>query len=446
MVSRSSLSQNPLDDTPEGQLIRFVRGYAAKVESEKIRERSLRGRRARVANGKIHGQGIELYGYRRDKVRGIREVYDPDAAVVRDIFRWYVEERLGVRVIVNRLYEQRIPTPASGKVLYANQERHPQWSKGQIHRILKHKAYIGETITWRFQNNGKVRPESEWIYLPEGTTPALVSMELWHAAQERLATNLGADARNRNRPYLLRGLVRCAVCQCPMHAMSEHQRYRVYRCASREKLGVGPCGGKRVPAEILETWAWNQIIELVQHPHRLKAALQRQRETGPDTALLTDAEATRRRLSTLERQQAKLLHTFREAEDELFPADLIRREMLAIEQEKTQLQTSLKTIEAQLAAAQATTEQVESFITYCQRMQAHLAMAEWAQKRLLFEAFRVTVFANGSDPDGWRMRVHDVDGPHVAVASQTTIRWGSQRRPCGLRSQSRASACARCCL
>jgi hypothetical protein len=178
----------------------------------------------------------------------------------------------------------------------------------------------------------------------------------------------------------------------------------------------------------------------------LKAALQRQRETGPDTALLTDAEATRRRLSTLERQQAKLLRTFREAEDERYPADLIRRELLAIEQEKGQLQGALKEIEAQLAAAQATTEQVESFITYCQRMQAHLAMAEWAQKRLLFEAFRVTIFANGNDPSDWRMRVHGIDGPNVAVVSQTTIRWGSHWHPHGLRSQSRASACAQCSL
>jgi site-specific DNA recombinase len=38
----------PLDNTPEGQLIRFVRGYAAKVEAEKIRERSIRGKRARI--------------------------------------------------------------------------------------------------------------------------------------------------------------------------------------------------------------------------------------------------------------------------------------------------------------------------------------------------------------------------------------------------------------
>src|SRR5215211_1124751 len=41
----------PLDNSPEGQLIRFVRGYAAKVEHEKNRERPMRGWRARVEAG-----------------------------------------------------------------------------------------------------------------------------------------------------------------------------------------------------------------------------------------------------------------------------------------------------------------------------------------------------------------------------------------------------------
>ena len=52
----------PLDNSPEGQLIRFVRGYAAKVEHEKFRERAMRGRRARAEAGKlIHGPR-PLYG------------------------------------------------------------------------------------------------------------------------------------------------------------------------------------------------------------------------------------------------------------------------------------------------------------------------------------------------------------------------------------------------
>jgi hypothetical protein len=47
-----------------------------------------------VQAGKIHRHGPELYGYRRDKKAGVRTIYEPEAEVVRQIFRWYVEERL----------------------------------------------------------------------------------------------------------------------------------------------------------------------------------------------------------------------------------------------------------------------------------------------------------------------------------------------------------------
>ena len=53
----------PVDDSPEGQLIRFVRGYAAKVEHEKIKERTMRGQIARVESGKPTVGPRPPYGY-----------------------------------------------------------------------------------------------------------------------------------------------------------------------------------------------------------------------------------------------------------------------------------------------------------------------------------------------------------------------------------------------
>src|SRR5579872_2207398 len=53
----------PLDDSPDGQLIRFVRGYAARQEREKIRERQLRGKYTRATQGKLWNYGVALYGY-----------------------------------------------------------------------------------------------------------------------------------------------------------------------------------------------------------------------------------------------------------------------------------------------------------------------------------------------------------------------------------------------
>ena len=52
------------DNTPEGQLVRYIRGYAAKVEHEKNRERVVRGLRARAESGKLKPSNRPLYGYR----------------------------------------------------------------------------------------------------------------------------------------------------------------------------------------------------------------------------------------------------------------------------------------------------------------------------------------------------------------------------------------------
>lgn len=54
----------PLDNSPEGMLIQYVKGYAAQIEREKIADRTVRGKRMRARGGKIPGGcGIGLYGY-----------------------------------------------------------------------------------------------------------------------------------------------------------------------------------------------------------------------------------------------------------------------------------------------------------------------------------------------------------------------------------------------
>src|SRR4051812_4550739 len=68
----------PLDASPEGQLIRFVRGYAAKVEHEKIKERTVRGHRARVMAGKPWGARVP-YGYQWADAAKSTFVVDPVA-------------------------------------------------------------------------------------------------------------------------------------------------------------------------------------------------------------------------------------------------------------------------------------------------------------------------------------------------------------------------------
>jgi site-specific DNA recombinase len=408
----------PLDHSPEGQLIRFVRGYAARIEVEKIRERALRGKRARLQNGKIHNFGLELYGYRRDKARGGRVVYEPEAAIVRAIFHWYTVEKMSVRSIIKLLHKREVPPPSVSKGVVHDPDCRPCWGKGQIHRILREPAYKGMTVAWRYDKAGRVKPASEWLSLPAEVTPALVSLDLWEAAQRRRASNTGAETRNQARPSLLRGLVVCAVCGKTMRLSPESRGRLIYRCPSRD-TARGPCGAKRVPAAALEQWAWDQVCEGLRHPARIMAELERQRRKGPDPQILADKDAAQRALTKLERQQAKLLRAFRIAEEETFSTELLRREMAQIKKEKAAVATAMTQIEARLAAWQGQIARLDRVTAYCQRVTQRLESFDFAKKRLTLEALDVTIIANGRT---WRITGSIPDEEQSGVLSQAS--WG----------------------
>lgn len=382
----------PLDDSPEGQLIRFVRGYAAKVEHMKIVERSIRGKRARIQSGKLHNHSGELYGYRRDKARGIRLIYEPEAAVVREIFRMVVEDRLPTRTIVKVLNAKGIPPPSAGKRVYTNPPREPLWGRSAVRRILVEPAYKGETIVWRQRVGAKPRPADEWLTLPEGTTPAIVSPELWQAARDRLATNKGQDTRNKRLPYLLRGRVSCGVCGRPMRCSDEHGT-RTYRCSSRE-TPRGSCGGSRILADDLETWVWDKVAAILRDPSIIASELQRRREQGVPDSLATQREALRRSLDKVEKQQQRLLRLFGEGDDTSLPLDIIKRELAAAEDEKQRLREMLAAVDQQIADAEVAMQQLDSVAAYCNRVAERLNVFNFDEKRLAIEALDVRVVGN----------------------------------------------------
>ena len=97
-----------VDNSELGKLISYIRGFASKLEAEKIRERTTRGRRARAKEGRMpSGAGGNIYGY--DYVRvgqengGRRVVNETEASWVRDMYSWLVNEGLSTNAIVYRL-------------------------------------------------------------------------------------------------------------------------------------------------------------------------------------------------------------------------------------------------------------------------------------------------------------------------------------------------------
>src|SRR5262249_7815404 len=68
------------DNSLESNAVRYMKGFAAQVEREKIKERMMRGKRTKALLGQLPRAGTELYGYRRIE-ENKRVIYEPEAAI-----------------------------------------------------------------------------------------------------------------------------------------------------------------------------------------------------------------------------------------------------------------------------------------------------------------------------------------------------------------------------
>ncbi|MFT4040716.1 MAG: recombinase family protein, partial [Thermomicrobiales bacterium] len=284
----------PLGKTPGEELLEEVTGYADEVEREKIRERTMRGKRTMAEQGRVPASGLDLYGYVKDRKQGIRTIRDDEAATVRRIYEWCAEG-VPIREIARRLNAESIPAPGARVAGCSG-----KWWTSGLHRILRDETYKGDATAFRFKTaklpkqrsrRAVLLPYEQRIKLPDGVTPAIVTPELWATVQARLASNTGAQTRNEREPRLLRGVVRCAVCGRPM-IVEKCKQYVYYRCGSRGSLD-GACGAPMVRADKLEAWAWMELSDFLDHPQNVMQMLREAAEASPDIALRAEQDAAR---------------------------------------------------------------------------------------------------------------------------------------------------------
>lgn len=323
----------------------------------------------------------------------------------------------------------------------------PRWGTTQVHRIFHRAEYKGEAYGLQTERAdggrpgkpGKrvTKPLDKQVRLPDETTPALVSPELWEATQERLRTNRGDITRNAMRPYLLRGFITCAVCGRRMTADRDHGR-PIYRCISRMSPD-GPCGGKSVPAADsmpkktqprnatgqciavsddirqqlstvpgVETWAWEQVAAILKDPSIISAEVERQRAHGPDPLLVADLAAARRQYRDLDRKQANLAAGLATTEPDSTMWRLVQQEIERYDQQKAAVRQTIDEIEQRVTAQQHMTQQLAEVTEYVEQVGGNLDAFGFDEKRLALEALGVQVEASGRD---WTIHYRIPTGP-----------------------------------
>jgi site-specific DNA recombinase len=385
----------------EGLLADGIFALIAHGERLKIIERTTNGRHSKARNNRVVMTGIPPYGYKR-KGKGRDAVYiiDPtEAQVVQNIFDWYVngygqKGPLSLRAISNVLDEMGVMPPRYGARKVA-----PFWHSHTIAVILKNTIYIGTTYYGKVKTqDGKrtPRPKSEWIPI-EVPHLAIVSNEIFEEAAKRVLRNIERSKRNRKRPYLLSGHLRCGACGNVMFGYVKTQKEtRVkdyYRCGSGvRKRFVCSSPRKELPVPRVDNAVWEWVTSLLENENYLdegiRAMVEKQeKELGPKKERLLTIENL---LTAADTRIERLVDELSEYEGYAV-RDVIREKIIALEGERNMLFDERERLSRELELSDISPDFEEQIKRTTAKIREKLAGATYEDKRIVLDALELRV-------------------------------------------------------
>jgi site-specific DNA recombinase len=375
----------PVEDSPEGQLLKNQLYSFAEYERQKIILRTKMGRHAKASVGKVVGCGIPPFGYRftyetlgngKQRVCGLE--HEPTrAAIIR-------EALLALRTqsgqdVVDDLNARGITTSHGAK-----------WSRSRLHGMALSSIYTG---TWRYGQ-------------AEVPVPPLLTddeaAQIRRAITHRRRCRRGRYERTADDPFLLRGLLVCGRCHRPLQT-EINTGHRYYRCGcaypsiAREQ-GRSQCALPSVNANAIEAEVWRTLTVTLLNADYLRAGLDAaQTEHEQADGLRVDSiHANEREIAKQRKRLDSLaadLVSFPEGE---FRAS-IRRQAQDIEGIIAKLQAQRAELEARpssgLSAADA-----NAIIHFAEQIQAGMEHASPADRRQLYQQLQIRGTVSSAEP------------------------------------------------
>lgn len=382
-----------VDNSELGKLISYIRGFASKLEAEKIRERTMRGKKAYLDRGQLpQGTGKGLYGYKWDRKAKKRVPLEFEAKVVQMIFSMLAE---GVSCfnIARTLNDQGIPSKAGCK-----------WHPRTISSMAANPAYIGLTYFGKTRGSRKTilekQPEANWRLLPD-TTPPIIGKEMFERVQRIRDMDRDLHRAKAKHQYLLRGHASCGYCGSPLVGSFLNHRFRYYHCrgtyptATREKI----CHARYIRADYLEESIWGKLREVLENPAIVLAGVKEQLDVNKGCqAESIDNEILRlkRRIKSYNLQEKRLVQLFRYGEfDQNNVLDELNKLKKERETDKDSLENYCRTRERI-----ATLKQAEiRLAAYCEQLKSDLDAASFEDKRGILDMLAIKVSATPESVD-----------------------------------------------
>ncbi len=395
---RVEFLDRPISRDPNDQLLLQIRGAVAEYERTLIADRMRRGRQAKLRAGILLPWTRPLYGYQLDPDRprdpSRVTINDAEAAVVREMFDFYLEDGSTLYRLVQHLHAIGVLSPKGGKY----------WSTGTLRGILTNPAYTGQVYAgrqrmvkphWRRsathpigksgESHIKV-PEEEWI--PVAAIPAIVMPQQFEQVQAKLIHNQQVASRNNTaHSYLLRALVSCGYCHLSCRSRTLNPGYDYYVCHGKMDVVYshvhGRCEARFIPAHQLDELVWQDLCSLMTHPEIIAAALQRAQGGGwLPQELQARCENLHRGQVALQSQLDRLTEAYL---NQIIPMSEYQRRRTDLENRLQGMQDLENQLVHQVDRHNELSGLAVSIEDFCHHIQDGLKNASFEQKRKLIE-------------------------------------------------------------
>jgi site-specific DNA recombinase len=400
----------PMSADPHDQLVLQIRGAVAEYERSLIADRMRRGRQAKLQAGRLLPWTRPPFGYAVDPDHprdpaGVR-LDAPAAALVGEMFAYYLEESHSLIGLAKHLMARQIPTPSG----------HWRWNAASLRDILTNPVYTGSLCTGRTraratqQRHSPLEPvgrrpthnsttdPSEWVVI--GQVPAMVTAEQFAAVRAKMAQNQQFAARhNTAHLYLLRALVSCGQCQGACFGRTAPGEHPYYVCRGKQPAVQSHqdtrCAAPYIRAHDLDAVVWTDLCALLSEPQALEQALQRAQ--GGEW-LPQELQARRENLRVarkgVDQQVERLTEAYLAG---IMLMDEYKRRRGALEGRQASLDQQAQQLVAQVNQQHELAGLVTGMEAFTARVRAGLDGASFEQRRQLVELLIDRVVVSGAE-------------------------------------------------
>ena len=266
------IKENIDSSLDSGKMMISILGAMAEIERDNIAVQTMAGRREKARQGGWNG-AKPPYGYTLQDGKMVIEL--EAAEHIRIIFDKYVNSNMGLTGVAKWMNEHGY------KKAFTTYHSKSVFTEPFLERVISNHTYCGMIAYGKRRTVLKDGSEDEYHVIEtsdypvyEGQQEAIVSEELWNAAQRKRQANGGRkETIDKNHQYIYSALVKCPICGKSLYGVPMRGRkkkdgtyyptYYAYACRSNEHINGIKCGFGQISCSKIDAKMRSIISEIV---------------------------------------------------------------------------------------------------------------------------------------------------------------------------------------